>query len=79
MQSSDHNRANLVGSLWMVAAMAGFAIEDMALKLAASDLPAWEVLVSFGLGGAVIFAVAAVVVLSELIAWSMPASTFGLY
>lgn len=41
--------------------MAGFAVEDMMLKLAASDLPAWQVLFSFGLGGAVIFAVAALV------------------
>ena len=39
--------------------MAGFAVEDMMLKLAATDLPAWQVLVSFGLGGMVIFAAAA--------------------
>ena len=39
--------------------MAGFAVEDMVLKLAAVDLPAWQVLVSFGVLGALIFFVAA--------------------
>ena len=28
---------NLLGSLWMVAAMAGFAVEDMFLKSAAAS------------------------------------------
>lgn len=56
---SDPGRANLIGSLWMVAAMAGFAIEDMVLKLAAAGLPAWQVLVSFGAGGVLIFWIAA--------------------
>lgn len=39
--------------------MAGFAIEDMIIKLAARDLPAWEVMVLFGLGGVIVFFVAA--------------------
>ncbi|MCG6882443.1 MAG: DMT family transporter [Silicimonas sp.] len=43
----------------MVAAMAGFAVEDMALKRAASGLPAWQVMVLFGAGGALAFLVAA--------------------
>ncbi|SHF05089.1 EamA-like transporter family protein [Ruegeria intermedia] len=49
-------RANLIGSAWMIAAMAGFALEDALLKSAAKVLPIWQVLVLFGLGGALIFA-----------------------
>lgn len=52
-------RANMLGALWMVAAMAGFAVEDMVLKLAAAGLPAWQVLVSFGAGGVLVFWIAA--------------------
>lgn len=54
-------RANLIGSLWMVVAMAGFAVEDSLLKFAAQSLPKAEVLVLFGLGGMVVFAGAATV------------------
>lgn len=57
--SAVAGRANLAGSLWMVAAMAGFAVEDMVLKLAASGLPTWQVLVSFGVGGVLIFSLSA--------------------
>ncbi|MGR3614559.1 MAG: DMT family transporter [Paracoccaceae bacterium] len=53
------SRANLVGSLWMVAAMAGFAIEDSLLKVAAGALPVWQVLTMFGVGGAIGFAMLA--------------------
>lgn len=49
-------RANLIGSVWMVVAMAGFAVEDSLLKVAAQSLPKAEVLVLFGLGGMVVFA-----------------------
>ncbi|MCV6585091.1 MAG: DMT family transporter [Marinibacterium sp.] len=42
--------------LWMIAAMAGFAIEDACVKAAALSLPTAQVLVMFGLGGAAIFA-----------------------
>lgn len=49
-------RSNLIGSLWMVAAMAGFALEDAFLKQAADAVPIWQVLVLFGFGGAVGFA-----------------------
>lgn len=52
-------RANLVGSAWMVAAMAGFALEDMFLKGAAQVLPVGELMAFFGLGGVLIFALAA--------------------
>jgi drug/metabolite transporter (DMT)-like permease len=50
------DRANLVGSIWMIAAMALFAIEDALLKAAAETLPVSQVLVLFGAGGALIFA-----------------------
>lgn len=49
-------RSNLIGSLWMVAAMAGFALEDALLKQAAVSLPIWQVLMLFGCGGALGFA-----------------------
>jgi drug/metabolite transporter (DMT)-like permease len=55
--SQDFGReANLRGSLLMVAAMAGFAVEDMFLKSAARLMPVGEVITLFGLGGMVIFA-----------------------
>ena len=44
-------RANVIGALWMVAAMAGFAVEDALLKVASASLPKAQVLVMFGLGG----------------------------
>lgn len=51
--------ANLRGSFWMVAAMAGFAVEDMFLKMAGAKLPPGQVMVAFGAGGALIFAILA--------------------
>ena len=47
---------NLKGAAWMVAAMAGFAVEDMLIKLAARDMPVGQVVLIFGLGGMVVFA-----------------------
>jgi len=49
-------RANLLGSFWMVAAMAIFAIEDAFIKAAALALPVGQILIIFGLGGAFVFA-----------------------
>lgn len=49
-------RANLIGSLWMVVAMAGFAVEDALLKLASGTLPIGQIMVLFGGGGAFVFA-----------------------
>lgn len=49
-------RANLIGSFWMVAAMAAFAIEDMFIKATAATLPVGQILILFGFGGAVLFA-----------------------
>jgi drug/metabolite transporter (DMT)-like permease len=44
------------GSLWMVAAMAGFAVEDLFLKRAAATLPVGQILMIFGTGGMLAFA-----------------------
>ncbi|WP_424831955.1 DMT family transporter [Ruegeria sp.] len=52
-------RSNLIGSTWMIAAMALFALEDALLKGASASLPIWQVLVLFGTGGAIVFAVVA--------------------
>ncbi|AWB48920.1 EamA family transporter [Gemmobacter aquarius] len=51
-----HARDNLRGILLMVAAMAGFAMEDMFIKWAASDLPTGQILLMIGLVGAAVFA-----------------------
>lgn len=53
------SRANFIGSLFMVLAMALFALEDTFVKAAARQLPVGEILMLFGLGGAVVFAAAA--------------------
>jgi drug/metabolite transporter (DMT)-like permease len=49
-------RSNLLGSLWMVAAMAAFSLEDAFVKGAAKQLPVAEILLLMGAGGAVVFA-----------------------
>ena len=49
--------ANLLGSLWMVASMGAFAVEDAFVKAAAQSIPVGQILIYFGLGGALIFAV----------------------
>lgn len=52
-------KANLLGSLWMIVAMAFFAIEDSLIKAASVTLPIGQILILFGLGGAIIFAAVA--------------------
>ncbi len=47
---------NLQGIILMVAAMAGFALEDMFIKLVAEDLPTGQIIAMLGLAGAAIFA-----------------------
>lgn len=47
---------NLRAILLMIVAMAGFAIEDMFIKSVADRLPAGQILIILGLGGALIFA-----------------------
>ena len=53
---AEGHSANLIGGLFMVASMAIFAVEDSLLKAAGATLPVGEILILFGLGGAVIFA-----------------------
>ncbi|RUS58737.1 DMT family transporter [Pseudorhodobacter sp. E13] len=50
---------NLRGSLMMIAAMAGFAVEDMFLKTAARQIPVGQILMIFGAAGMVGFAILA--------------------
>ncbi len=51
-----HHRDNLAGIFWMVVSMAGFAVEDVLIKFATRALPIGEVLMLFGICGAVVFA-----------------------
>lgn len=48
---------NRQGALYMCLAMAGFAVEDALLKLAAGSLPVGQVLLSFGLFGVTAFSI----------------------
>lgn len=50
------HRANITGIVWMIAAMAAFAVEDAFIKVATQQLPIGQVLVLFGAGGAILFA-----------------------
>ena len=50
---------NLRGAVLMALAMAGFAVEDMFIKLLADALPVGQILVLLGLGGALAFGVIA--------------------
>lgn len=50
------HKANMLGSIWMIASMAVFAIEDAFVKAASNALPVGQILIIFGLGGAVMFA-----------------------
>lgn len=47
---------NLRGAVLMALAMAGFAVEDMFIKLLADALPVGQILLALGLGGSVAFA-----------------------
>ena len=47
---------NVRAIILMIAAMAGFAIEDMFIKSVAERLPAGQILIIIGIGGAIIFA-----------------------
>jgi drug/metabolite transporter (DMT)-like permease len=46
---------NLTGILLMTLSMALFAIEDSFIKLAATSLPVWEILLFMGIGGIAVF------------------------
>ena len=53
--AADH-RENLRGGIYMIGAMAAFAAEDALLKAASDTLPTGQILILFGLGGALLFA-----------------------
>ena len=55
---SAPGHANLRGIAWMVLAMAAFAVEDVLVKQAARAWPLAQVLLGFGLGGMLVFALA---------------------
>ncbi len=59
IERATDRRANLLGAVWMITAMAIFAVEDTFLKAAAKTVPIGEILIIFGLGGAALFAVMA--------------------
>jgi len=50
---------NLRGAILMALAMAGFALEDMFIKLLADTVPVGQILIMLGLGGAVAFGIIA--------------------
>ena len=47
---------NIRGAILMVIAMLGFAVEDTLIKLMATDIPSGQILMTIGLGGALVFA-----------------------
>ncbi|UWQ07003.1 DMT family transporter [Aliiroseovarius crassostreae] len=61
LPNSPHGnlRDNLRGALFMVFSMGAFALEDMALKAAARDIPIGQAVALFGAAGMVIFALMA--------------------
>ena len=59
---------NFRASLLMVAAMAGFALEDLLIKQVAASLPVGQILVVLGLGGTGFFALVSLVLRQPL--WS---------
>ncbi len=50
------HKANLLGGILMISAMAIFAIEDAFIKAVSETLPVGQILIMFGLGGAFVFA-----------------------
>ena len=50
---------NIRGAILMVVAMFGFAVEDSLIKLMADDVPSGQILIMIGIGGTIIFAIAA--------------------
>jgi drug/metabolite transporter (DMT)-like permease len=50
-------RENLTGAALMTLAMLGFAVEDALIKLAAGAIPTWQIMLVFGAGGSVVYAV----------------------
>ncbi len=52
---TSHHAANLRGSLFMVLAMLAFTLEDVFIKAAAAHISLGQVMVTFGLGGLLVF------------------------
>jgi drug/metabolite transporter (DMT)-like permease len=52
-------RNNLLGILWMISSMAAFAIEDAFIKTVTKQVPVGQVLMIFGVGGLIVFALMA--------------------
>ena len=70
--AANENRAGIV---LMIAAMAGFALEDMFVKLAARDMPVGQILTTMGAVGAPVFALIARLQGARLLTpalWSRP-------
>lgn len=57
--ATTRRQRNLIGASWMIASMGAFAIEDALIKAVSVTLPVGQVLVLFGLGGMLVFAVTA--------------------
>ena len=57
--SNPEHRANLIGSIWMMAAMVAFSFEDAFVKAVSETHVVGQVLIVFGVGGALLFAVVA--------------------
>jgi drug/metabolite transporter (DMT)-like permease len=64
---AEDRHANLIGSFWMIGAMACFAIEDVLFKAASASIPVGQLLMLFGAGGALVFWVAAMATKTRLI------------
>ncbi|WP_238113823.1 DMT family transporter [Yoonia sp. I 8.24] len=62
-----NRHANLIGSLWMIGAMACFAIEDVLFKAASQSMAVGQLLMLFGAGGALAFWAMAMVTKTRLI------------
>ncbi|MGR3200375.1 MAG: DMT family transporter [Paracoccus sp. (in: a-proteobacteria)] len=56
MQADPAHRQNIFGATWMIIAMAAFAVEDALVKAMSGLLPVGQILIIFGVGGALIFA-----------------------
>ncbi|MEM7563532.1 MAG: DMT family transporter [Pseudomonadota bacterium] len=56
IEAASRRRANFIGSLWMIMAMAAFAIEDALLKAVSDVVPVGQTLMFFGVGGSIVFA-----------------------
>jgi drug/metabolite transporter (DMT)-like permease len=56
INSPTADKENLMGSIWMIAAMAFFAIEDALIKVVSGAMPIAQILILFGAGGALVFA-----------------------